>query len=250
MNVSDLTQSLSEYSPTVDQAVNAIVNSTKPMGYVLIGIFFLIEMDSWFRYMKQEGGGITGELWLDVAFKYFISFLLVSQSSLILEAMFELVSLIVQLMDKGLPAEAVDYNFTAGKIRGAFVKPIITTVGWLTEYAVYTSVKIISFMRYMQLALLKAVAPVLIATFMSDSTRQIAINVLKYFGAAALQAVVLIIIVRLYPALISDDLLKVNISGKGESLKIAFASIAKGIVFLFLIFGSQRQTQKLLGLMG
>ncbi|MGG6832982.1 UNVERIFIED_CONTAM: hypothetical protein KB574_09365 [Streptococcus canis] len=250
MNASDLSRSLSEYSPTVHQAVNTIVGATKPMAYVLLGIFFLIEIDSWFKYMKQEGGGITQELWLDVAFKYLIGFFLVNQCAVIFDAIFEMVTLILKLVERGLPTEAVDYEFTAGKVKGGLTKMFLTMMGSLTEYIVAISIRIISFMRYMQLYLLKALAPILIATFMADATRQIAITVIKYFTATALQAVVILIIIRLYPALVSDDLLKVNMSGNGASLAIAFASIGKGIVFLFLIFGSQRQTQRLLGLMG
>lgn len=249
MDVDLLTKTLSEYSPTVNATTDLIVSSVRPIALILVSIFFLIEMDSWFKYMKQEGGGLTQELWLDIAFKYALAYLLVMMSSQIFDAIVELVNLILNIINHVVPASKVDFTVELGKIKGTIIKQFFRLVGGCIEYIAKISTKLIMMMRYLEMYLLKAVAPLIIAFFMSDATRSIAINLLKFFGAVAFQAVVIFIIVRLYPALMSDDLLKVKMSDGLEAWKTALGSIAKGIIFLFLIYGSQKKAKSLLGAM-
>ena len=93
--------------------------------------------------------------------------------------------------------------------------------------------------------ILKAVSPLIVAFFMSEQTRPVAINFLKHFSAYAFQGLLLVIIVKLYPALITDDMLK---AGSGDWVT-AFASIAKSIVYIIALFGSQRLAKSLLNAM-
>ncbi|MSU87447.1 hypothetical protein EA438_07405 [Streptococcus dysgalactiae subsp. dysgalactiae] len=249
MDVDLLTKTLSEYSPTVNATTDLIVSSVRPIALILVSIFFLIEMDSWFKYMKQEGGGLTQELWLDIAFKYALAYLLVMMSSQIFDAILELVNLILNTINHVVPKTEIKSAIEVGHIKGAIIKQFFRLVGGLIEFTSKISVKIILMMRYLEMYLLKAVAPLIIAFFMSDATRSIAINLLKFFGAVAFQAVIIFIIVRLYPSLIIDDILKVKMSNGFEAWVTALSSIAKGIIFLFLIYGSQKKAKSLLGAM-
>lgn len=247
MNVSDLTQSLSDYSPKVNEAVSSIVTALTPLAYVMIAVFFLIELDSWYKYMKQEGGGVTMGLWLEISLKYLIALVLVKFSSQICDAIFELLSMAVKLVEKQLPHQEMGVIVGNVKVKGWILSGIVSTVAKLTDYVAMVSINIITFMRYIQLYLLKALAPLLVATFVADTTREITKTFFKYYAGAVLQALVLIVVVRLYPALVVDDMFKADLKGDWAT---AFASIAKGIAFIFLIFGSQRYANKLLGLMG
>lgn len=249
MDVDLLTKTLSEYSPTVNSTSDLIVSSVRPIALVLIGIFFLIEMDSWFKYMKQEGGGLTQELWLDIAFKYVLAFMLVMMSSQIFDSMVELVNLILKTINHVMPNKEMNTVVDVSKIKGTIVKQFFKLVGGLIEFTSKISVKLIMMMRYLEMYLLKAVGPLIVAFFMSDATRSIAINILKFFGAAAFQAVIILIIVRLYPAMMLDDLVKVKMSGGFDAWGVALGSIAKGIIFIFLIFSSQKKAKSLLGAM-
>ncbi|HGD2962752.1 TPA: hypothetical protein ACIN81_000752 [Streptococcus agalactiae] len=249
MDVDLLTKTLSEYSPTVNSTSDLIVSSVRPIALVLIGIFFLIEMDSWFKYMKQEGGGLTQELWLDIAFKYVLAFMLVMMSSQIFDSMVELVNLILKTINHVIPNKEMSTVVDASKVKGVIAKNFFWIVGSIVEFLSKISVKLIMMMRYLEMYLLKAVGPLIVAFFMSDATRSIAINILKFFGAAAFQAVVILIIVRLYPAMLSDDLLKVKMSEGFASWATALSSIAKGIIFIFLVFSSQKKAKSLLGAM-
>lgn len=249
MDVAELTKSLAEYNSTVNDMAMSIAKATQPMALIIIGICFLIEMDSWWRYMKQEGTGLTSELWLEVAFKYVIAYFLVMMSSQIFDAMLELTNIIVKGVNHILPQVNESFNVDLGKIKGWFIKQVLKFIGGGVSYIAKLSTKLIVMMRAFQMYVLKACGPLLVAFFMADATRSIAINLLKMFGATAFQGILVFIIIRIYPALVTSDLLSVNMSGTFESWMTALSSIAKGAIFIFMLFGSQKLAKSLIGSM-
>ncbi|CYU47132.1 TPA: type IV secretion system protein [Streptococcus suis] len=249
MDVNELTKNLSQYSPILNGTVNQVDKAVKPVALVIISIFFLIEMDSWYKYMKQEGGGITRELWMDVAFKYLLAYMLVMLSAPIFDTILEVVNMTLKMVDKAVPASKVSWDAQFDQVEGWFFKHILTFIGGATNYVAQVSTKLIVFMRALEMYLLKAIGSLLVAFFMSDATRSIAINVLKYFGAAAFQSIIVLLIVRFYPVLVTEDLMKVNLQGDLESWGTAFASIGKGIIFIILLWGSQKKAKQLLSAM-
>ncbi|GAA5395337.1 PrgH protein [Streptococcus uberis] len=249
MDVAELTKSLAEYNFTVNDMAMSIAKATQPMALIIIGICFLIEMDSWWRYMKQEGTGLTSELWLEVAFKYVLAYFLVMMSSQIFDAMLEMTNMIVKGINHILPQVNESFNVDLGKIKGWFIKQVLKFIGGGVSYIAKLSTKLIVMMRAFQMYVLKACGPLLVAFFMADATRSIAINLLKMFGATAFQGILVFIIIRIYPALVTSDLLSVNMSGTFESWMTALSSIAKGVIFIFMLFGSQKLAKSLIGSM-
>ncbi|HEL2322577.1 TPA: type IV secretion system protein, partial [Streptococcus suis] len=146
-------------------------------------------------------------------------------------------------------ASKVSWDAQFDQVEGWFFKHILTFIGGATNYVAQVSTKLIVFMRALEMYLLKAIGSLLVAFFMSDATRSIAINVLKYFGAAAFQSIIVLLIVRFYPVLVTEDLMKVNLQGDLESWGTAFASIGKGIIFIILLWGSQKKAKQLLSAM-
>ena len=94
--------------------------------------------------------------------------------------------------------------------------------------------------------MLKYIAPLLVAFFMMDSLRSVTINFLKYFAASALIGVILIIVSVVYDSIVATDLLKVTTADNG-TWGTAFASIAKGVTYIFVMVGSSRKAKQLLG---
>lgn len=244
-----MAKTLAEYSPTVSRLTNDVVSALTPMALVLIGIFCLIEMDSWWKSMSQEGGGLTQEVWLQLAYKYLLAFMLVMLAPKLFDAILEVANMGVRIIAKVIPEKPLQYQVELGKPKGTINKGMITFVANIVEFIVNMSVKLIGLMMYLEMYLLKAVSPLLIAFFMADGTRPIAINVMKQFGAIAFQGILVLIVGRMYMALVTDDFMKVNISGIGASSATAFASIAKGIIFIFLLWGTQKKAKSLLNAM-
>ncbi|HEL0020789.1 TPA: type IV secretion system protein [Streptococcus equi subsp. zooepidemicus] len=243
--MNNITKSLAEYSSTVDTYADKISGALLPVASILILTFFLFDILSWNRRLGQEGGSLTVQLWMEVALGYVIAFLLVYNISDIFDFIVLVFNKGIALVDTVLPKENFKTDMDTSGISGWIFKQVVKMVGQATQYIADVVGLILVFMRFFQMYLLKAVAPLLVAFFMSDQTRPITINFLKLFSAYAFQGLLLIIIVKLYPALVSDDLFKAS---DGDWVT-AFASIAKSIVYIVCLFGSQRLAKTLLNAM-
>lgn len=84
--LSELTKGLGSYNSSVNNSMTAINKSLMAIGYILVSILFLLELLSWYRFIRNQGGEMTWKLFLEVAVKYFIAYFLVSQSGAILNA--------------------------------------------------------------------------------------------------------------------------------------------------------------------
>ena len=241
----NITNSLAEYSSTVNQYADKIGNALLPVASILILTFFLFDILSWNRRLGQEGGSLTIQLWMEVALGYVIAFILVYNFSEIFDFIVLVFNKGIALVNGVLPKKDFSSDVDTSGISGWIFKQIVSIVAKATEYVANVSAKILVFMRFFQMYILKAVGPLIIAFFMSEQTRQIAINFFMLFASYALQGLLLVIIVKLYPALVTDDMFK---AGDGY-LVTAFASIAKNIVYIIALFGSQRLAKTLLNAM-
>ena len=178
--------------------------------------------------------------------KYLFAFIMISASSQICDAILELLNIIVKVIAHVVPTvkTTIDSNISGGK--GIFEKTIITLVGKAVSGVANIILGIIVFLRYLDLYMLKAIAPLLVAFFMMDSLRSVTINFLKYFAASALIGVILIIVSVVYDSIVATDILKVT-TGSSDSWGTAFASIVKGVIYIFVMVGSSRKAKQLLG---
>ena len=246
LDIRELTSSLSSYSSATNQAVTIMADAVRPIGYILLGLFFWFEMASWSQMVKSRGGALTQKIWLEALMKYLFAFILISASSQICDAILELLNIVVKVIAHVVPSQLDKYQYAQGAVKGWFEKLIFGLVGGLTEFIANITLGIIIFLRYLDLYMLKAIAPLLVAFFMMDSLRSVTINFLKYFAASALIGVILIIVSVVYDSIVATDLLKVT-TGSSDSWGTAFASIAKGVIYIFVMVGSSRKAKQLLG---
>lgn len=246
LNIGELTSSLANYSSGTNQAVTMMADAVRPIGYILLGLFFWFEMASWSQMVKTRGGALTQKIWLEALMKYLFAFILIAASSQICDAILELLNVVVKVIAHVVPSQLDKYQYAQGAVKGWFEKMIFGLVGGLTEFIANITLGIIIFLRYLDLYMLKALAPLLVAFFMMDSLRSVTINFLKYFAASAFIGVVLIVVSVVYNSLVTTDMLKVA-SGASGSWGTAFSSIAKGAIYIFAIVGSSRKAKQLLG---
>ena len=246
LDIRELTSSLSSYSSATNQAVNIMADAVRPIGYILLGLFFWFEMASWSQMVKSRGGALTQKIWLEALMKYLFALIMISASSQICDAILELLNIIVKVIAHVVPSQLDKYQYAQGAVKGLFEKSIFGLVGGLTEFIANIILGIIIFLRYLDLYMLKALAPLLVAFFMMDSLRTVTINFLKYFAASAFIGVILIVVSVVYNGLVTTDMLKVA-AGTSGSWGTAFASIAKGVIYIFTLVGTSRKAKQLLG---
>lgn len=243
--INDLTKSLANYAPKVNEMANLINSSSMKAAQIIILIMFLIEMDSWYRYLKQEGGGLSSGLFVELLVKFFFAWFLVTYSANIFDGIADIFNLILKGLSKLYTPNDFSSNTNVDGVEGWIQKGFLGIVARITNTVVGISMKLIIFMRAFEMYILKAIAPLIMAYWMADATRDQSKNLLRMFGAAAFQGIVLFATASIYTAFVTDDLFKVS-TGK-DGWDVVMASIFKGIVYVFAIWKTQQQSKKLFG---
>ena len=185
-----------------------------------------------------------GKPTLEIGLKYLLAYIFVWQSTTMFRAILEIFNTVTNIANHSVSAGKFTSGFDVGKSRG-IVKKILSLIGNGIYYAGNLIASLLIMLRFFQMYILKAIAPIMVAFYMQDSLKPIAFNFAKQFCGYALQGLILIIIVKIYPALLTDELL--NAGSDVGVLTTAFMSIAKGIIYIALLVGSGRLAQKLMG---
>lgn len=239
--LSELTKTLGSYNKTVNSSIGAINKYLMAIGYILVSILFLIEMLSWYRFIRNQGGEMTWKLFLEVAIKYFIAYFLVAQSGAVLNAIMWFTNGIAKLI--GVDFKGAGFQYVPIKHGKYGIRLMIDGIGFIVGAAAQLSVKVMVLLRFIELYFFKAIAPVIVAFWMGDNTRHIATNFLKTFGAIALQGAVIVLTLVIWQAFKIDTAVTIDENGWLGSYAPAISYIGKCVVFLI---GSQRKAKQLL----
>lgn len=243
--LSELTKTLGSYNKTVNSSISSINKSLMAVGYILVSILFLIEMLSWYRFIRNQGGEMTWKLFLEVAVKYFIAYFLVAQSGAVLNAIMWFTNGITKLIGVDFSNDNM-FTFAWIKKGNYGVRIVVNGIASIVGAAATLSVKVIVLLRFIELYFFRAIAPVIVAFWMGDNTRHIAINFLKTFGAIALQVAVIVLILAIWQGFNIDTAIQVSKDSWFGSFADGFSYIGKCVVFLILLIGSQRKAKQLL----
>ena len=243
--LSELTKTLGSYNKTVNSSISSINKSLMAVGYILASILFLIEMLSWYRFIRNQGGEMTWKLFLEVAVKYFIAYFLVAQSGAVLNAIMWFTNGITKLIGVDFSNDNM-FTFAWIKKGNYGVRIVVNGIASIVGAAATLSVKVIVLLRFIELYFFRAIAPVIVAFWMGDNTRHIAINFLKTFGAIALQGAVIVLILAIWQGFNIDTAIQVSKDSWFGSFADGFSYIGKCVVFLILLIGSQRKAKQLL----
>lgn len=243
--LTELTKGLGSYNKTVNSSMVAVNKSLMAIGYILVSILFLLEMLSWYRFIRNQGGEMTWKLFLEVAVKYFIAYFLVAQSGAILNAIMWFTSGITKLIGVDLTGDTM-FQYIDIKKGNPFIRHPINLVARFVGVAAMLSIKVMTLLRFIELYFFKAIAPVIVAFWMGDNTRHIAINFLKTFGTTALQGAVIVLTLVIWQGFNVDTAIQISKDSWLGGYADGFSYIGKCVVFLILLVGSQRKAKQLL----
>ena len=188
---------------------------------------------------------MTWKLFLEVAVKYFIAYFLVAQSGAVLNAIMWFTNGITKLIGVDFSNDNM-FTFAWIKKGNYGVRIVVNGIASIVGAAATLSVKVIVLLRFIELYFFRAIAPVIVAFWMGDNTRHIAINFLKTFGAIALQGAVIVLILAIWQGFNIDTAIQVSKDSWFGSFADGFSYIGKCVVFLILLIGSQRKAKQLL----
>lgn len=243
--LSELTKGLGSYNSSVNNSMTAINKSLMAIGYILVSILFLLELLSWYRFIRNQGGEMSWKLFLEVAVKYFIAYFLVSQSGAILNAILWFTNGVTKLIGVDLSGDNM-FEFVWLKKGNLGVRILVNGLAAIAGVGAMISIKVMVLLRFIELYFYKAIAPVIVAFWMGDDTRHIAKNFLKTFGAIALQSAVIVLLLAIWQGLNIDAVIKISKDSWVGAFAAGFSYIGKCIVYLILLFGSQRKAKQLL----
>lgn len=256
-----LFKSLEEYNPTTNEVMEKIAKVLIPLGIAILGILFLVEMAATTKKMRAEDGTMGTEILIDLGVKYLIAFVLIMSSGYIVDAIVWFGIQISKWINSVITVTGNSDAIPQMAKVAWWQKPIVFLFEIFAYFALWVSgivANILIFLRSVQLYIVKAVAPILIAFFVSDELRSIAIGFLKQVMAFVLQGALLVLIIGLIPALTANDYLSFATfeGGIWESagaviinIMTYVALILKYIAIIMLLIGSQNMAKRFVGAM-
>lgn len=248
-----LVQNLNEYMPQLYVYSQMIMNiAVKPIAYSILVFFLLLELQQIAQKMQSSNAQTYGmELFLKLFLKIGICSLIMRNIPTFLKA---IMGIGISINEKILAL-----NLSGGKTSPLAIAKIMDTVDamkffpqlflalilfivLLITMVVNIAVKVIIFMRFMELYVFMSVSPLPIATLPNDELGQIGKNFFKHFAAAALQGVLLYIVMSFVPIVINQSF---DVSKAEGVMAISTALIGNSIALGMSLLATNRWSKSI-----
>ena len=237
-----LTMSLKDYNATANELMEIVSGSMGKVAILLLLLFMGINLMNWHQQLKSNGGELSFQLWIEEILKYAIALFFIIYVDAIFDALSWLFNVIIKLVAKNatvpFSSEAPDF-----KGLGAMEKWFFKIVYGVVDFVGQISTKLLILLRSFTLYTYKGIAKIIVACYMVDSLRPICLGFFKLYVAAVLQGLILVVVIMLYPVIVTNDLLTLSNTG---AFITALVAIAKGIIYIIMLFGSQRMAKNIM----
>lgn len=249
---SALTGSLQNFMPTLYQyTVSVMENVVLPVAYVVLALFFVLELYRASVRVENMGGGavnLGAEVVFKVMFRMVLCKLAVDSVTLILNAIYNATTHITQgvagimgggsMSGGGIDTEALRPAIDALGFWAGLVCLILCFIVFLISMVAVALAYIIIVTRFIEIFVYFAIAPVPIATFPSDEMSQIGKNFLKSFAAVCVQGTLIFIVLSFFPILFNNAFL--NNQGAGNVMLALLGVMGYSFVLIIAVFSTGR----------
>ncbi len=223
--------------------METVSGSMEKVAVLLLLLFMGLNLLNWNQQLKSNGGELTLQLWIEEILKYAIALFLILYVDEIFDSLSWLFNVVIKIISKvGIKEVKTDIEPTFKNLNWA-AKGILQFVYWAVDFVGQISTKLLILLRSFTLYTYKGIAKIIVACYMMESLRPICFGFFKLYIAAVLQGLILVIVILLYPAIVTNDLLTVAKTGAWTS---ALMAIAKGIIYIIMLFGSQRMAKNIM----
>ena len=238
-----LTMSLKDYNETAYQLMETVSGSMEKVAILLLLLFMGINLMNWHQHLKSNGGELSFQLWIEEILKYAIALFFILYVDAIFDALSWLFNVIIKsIASLGIKEIKNDAEFSWANLNW-MAKSMLQFIYNVVDFVGQISTKLLILLRSFTLYTYKGIAKIIVACYMVDSLRPICLGFFKLYVAAVLQGLILVVIIMLYPAIVTNDLLTVDKTGAWTS---ALVAIAKGIIYIIMLFGSQRMAKNIM----
>ncbi|WP_438832397.1 hypothetical protein [Streptococcus pluranimalium] len=237
-----LTMSLKDYNPTAYNLMETVSGSMEKVAILLLLLFMGVNLLNWNQQLKSNGGELTLQLWIEEILKYAIALFLILYVDEIFDSLSWLFNVIIKMVAK-IGIDPFSSKAPSYKGLNTVMKWIFQLIYGAVDFIGQISTKLLILLRSFTLYTYKGIAKIVVACYMMESLRPICFGFFKLYIVAVFQGLILVIVIMLYPAIVTDDLLTVAKTGV---LTNAFIAIGKGIIYIIVLFGSQRMAKNIM----
>ena len=238
-----LTMSLKDYNATAYQLMETVSGSMEKVAILLLLLFMGINLMNWHQQLKSNGGELSFQLWIEEILKYAIALFFILYVDAIFDTLTWLFNVIIKsIASLGIKEIKNDAEFSLTNLNW-MAKSMLQFVYNVVDFIGQISTKLLILLRSFTLYTYKGIAKIIVACYMVDSLRPICLGFFKLYAAAVLQGLILVVVIMLYPAIVTNDLLTVEKTG---AFITALVAIAKGIIYIVMLFGSQRMAKNIM----
>ena len=238
-----LTMSLKDYNATAYELMETVSVSMEKVAILLLLLFMGINLMNWHQQLKSNGGELSFQLWIEEILKYAIALFFILYVDAIFDTLTWLFNVIIKsIASLGIKEIKNDAEFSLTNLNW-MAKSMLQFVYNVVDFIGQISTKLLILLRSFTLYTYKGIAKIIVACYMVDSLRPICLGFFKLYIAAVLQGLILVVVIMLYPAIVTNDLLTVDKTGDWTS---ALVAIAKGIIYIIMLFGSQRMAKNIM----
>lgn len=235
--------SLKDYNPTAYQLMETVSGSMEKVAILLLLLFMGMNMLNWNQQLKSNGGELSLQLWIEEILKYSIALFLILYLDEFFDSLSWLFNVVIKMVAKlGIKEVNTDIEFSVKNLNWA-AKAMLQFVYHVVDFIGQISTKLLILLRSFTLYTYKGIGKIVVACYMMESLRPICFGFFKLYIAAVLQGLILVVVIMLYPAIVTNDLLTVAKTGAWTS---ALMAIAKGIIYIIMLFGTQRMAKNIM----
>lgn len=258
--IDQLTKGLEGYDKTLYGTTGKISAAIQPVAFVILLILYMVEITSIYKKLNQEGGEISIQIISVLAMKYLAAFVLINAAGTIINSILWFGIQITKHANSVLGEPSITSSIPSildGKVSW-WAKPIVflfKVFAWIAMLLADLIARLLILIRMLNLYLVRAIAPILVAFYMNDETKSMATGFFKHVGALVLQGVLILLIIGFIPVILSSSVFNVDLTasgfkGAGElitGILSAIILIVKYVVVIILLIGSQNLAKRLVG---
>lgn len=205
-----LTKNLPDFVKAAYQMVTEIQQHViGPIGFSLLSVFILLEFQK--ISMKVEGAGgapmLGFEMIMKAMVKFVLSYILLSNIQLVLNAILNVTNTMTSKV-LNYPVESGNISNMRAKVASAasdlswwtcLIVLLIFALLFIVALFIQTYIRLVVYLRLMELYLYCALAPIPIGAAPSQEFSSMTKNFLKNFASSALQSTVIALVLVIYP---------------------------------------------------
>ncbi|GAK31329.1 hypothetical protein WOSG25_090260 [Weissella oryzae SG25] len=251
--INQLLSSMKDYNLTANAFSEDVAKALMAVGLAILGVVWYIEFADLNRRFSTGADDVKTTFWLRLAITYLVGMALIMLGPQIIDALVWLNSAIGHLINNvkldGGHGSANIPNITK-KAHGweKFVIGWLQTCGNIFIWLDQIIINLLIFLRFLTLYIMKAAIPVMVALYASEEFKSISMGFFKQVAALVIQSFLLVLIVKLYPVLINNDIFSVVANGDvAQNIAAMFEVIVKGVVIMVTLIGSQVMARRWMG---